>query len=80
MRRRLALVLAGLSAIAAVLGVAACGSSGDHNNTSAVQAIDANCDEVKYAGSGSPQKLIVSDLPLQGDSTERSKQMNQAIV
>jgi branched-chain amino acid transport system substrate-binding protein len=79
-RRRLALILAGLPVIATALGVAACGSSGDHNNTSAVRAIDANCSDVKYSGSGSPEKLIVSDLPLQGDSAERSKQMNQAIV
>jgi branched-chain amino acid transport system substrate-binding protein len=32
-----------------------------------------------YGGSGSPDALIVSDLPLQGDSRQRSLQMNDAI-
>ncbi len=45
-----------------------------------MQPVDANCDDVQYAGSGQPSKLIVSDLPLQGDSAERSKQQNAAIV
>jgi branched-chain amino acid transport system substrate-binding protein len=79
-RRPLAIALALTAAVAATLGVAACGGGGDHKNTSAVQAVDANCDPVKYSGSGTPQKLIVSDLPLQGDSAERSKQMNEAII
>jgi branched-chain amino acid transport system substrate-binding protein len=74
-RRALAILLAA----AAALSIVACGG-GDHKNTGAVQAISANCDDVKYSGSGTPSKLIVSDLPLQGDSAERSKQMNQAIV
>ena len=47
---------------------------------SGVQAVDADCGELQYAGSGTPSKLIVSDLPLRGDSAERSKQMNDAIV
>jgi branched-chain amino acid transport system substrate-binding protein len=79
-RRRLAIVLSVSAVLAAALSVAACGGGGDHKNTSAVQAVDANCDDVKYSGSGTPEKLIVSDLPLQGDSAERSKQMNQAII
>jgi branched-chain amino acid transport system substrate-binding protein len=37
------------------------------------------CAAVQYGGSGSPQALIVSDLPLQGDSRRRSLQMNDAI-
>ena len=37
------------------------------------------CAAVEYGGSGSPQALIVSDLPLQGDSRRRSLQMNEAI-
>ena len=28
-----------------------------------VQAISANCDDVKYSGSGTPSKLIVSERP-----------------
>ncbi|MGN6816603.1 MAG: branched-chain amino acid ABC transporter substrate-binding protein [Solirubrobacterales bacterium] len=39
----------------------------------------ANCGPVQYGGSGSAEALIVSDLPLQGDSRQRSLQMNDAI-
>jgi branched-chain amino acid transport system substrate-binding protein len=69
-----------MAAIAAALLLAACGGGGDDNKVSGVQAIDANCGDVEYHGSGEPSKLIVSDLPLQGDSAERSKQQNDAIV
>lgn len=37
------------------------------------------CGAVQYGGSGAAQALIVSDLPLQGDSRQRSLQMNDAI-
>ena len=76
MSRRL--VLAGAAAIAAGLVLVACGG-GDDKITS-VKGVDANCGDIEYSGSGHPDKLIVSDLPLQGDSAERSKQMNDAIV
>jgi branched-chain amino acid transport system substrate-binding protein len=45
-----------------------------------VQGIDADCGDVLYSGSGTASKLIVSDLPLKGDSAERSKQQNDAII
>ena len=67
------------AAIAASLLLASCGG-GDDNKVSGVQAVSANCGDVQYSGSGDPSKLIVSDLPLQGDSAERSKQQNDAIV
>ena len=45
-----------------------------------VTGIDSSaCGVVQYGGSGSAQALIVSDLPLQGDSRQRSLQMNDAI-
>jgi branched-chain amino acid transport system substrate-binding protein len=78
--RRLVPALLAVAAIAAALLLAACGGGGDDENVSGVQAIDANCGDVQYSGSGEPSKLIVSDLPLQGDSAERSKQQNDAIV
>ena len=37
------------------------------------------CGKVEYGGEGRPDGLIVSDLPLQGDSAERSSQQEQAI-
>jgi branched-chain amino acid transport system substrate-binding protein len=74
MRRSLAAILAG--SLVAALALSACGGG---NNLSEVEAIDADCAGVAYAGSGKPSKLIVSDLPLKGDSAERSRQMNLAI-
>ncbi len=79
MPRRLVPALVACAAIAAGFALAACGG-GDDNNVGDVQGISADCGDVQYYGSGTAQKLIVSDLPLQGDSAERSKQMNDAIV
>jgi branched-chain amino acid transport system substrate-binding protein len=39
----------------------------------------SSCGTVQYGGAGAAQTLIVSDLPLQGDSRQRSLQMNDAI-
>ena len=45
-----------------------------------MQAVDSGtCADAEYGGSGEPTELIVSDLPMQGDSAERSKQMVAAI-
>ncbi|MGE5858121.1 MAG: hypothetical protein ACM31K_06540, partial [Solirubrobacterales bacterium] len=77
LRRLVAAPLAVTVALAGLVLVA-CGS-GDNKVTS-VRAVDANCGDVQYSGSGTASKLIVSDLPLKGDSAERSKQMNDAIV
>jgi branched-chain amino acid transport system substrate-binding protein len=78
--RRQALLLAGLSAVLAALVFSACGGDDDDDKVEGIQAVSANCGEVQYSGSGEASKLIVSDLPLQGDSAERSKQMNDAIL
>ncbi len=79
MPRRLVPALLAPAAIAATFGIAACGAS-DNEKVSGITPVDANCGDVQYSGSGKAEKLIVSDLPLQGDSAERSKQMNDAIV
>jgi branched-chain amino acid transport system substrate-binding protein len=76
-RRRLALASVALPALAAALAISACGGGSDLSD---IQAVDADCGSVEYAGSGKAEKLIVSDLPLKGDSAERSRQMNAAIV
>src|SRR4051812_42455194 len=63
--------------------LAACGGGDNDNNNEVkgVQAVEgADCGDVQYSGSGEPSKLIVSDLPLGGDSAERSDQQNKAIV
>ena len=63
-----------LSLTALVIGNA--GAAG----TTGVTAVDSPaCGAVQYGGSGEAQALIVSDLPLQGDSSRRSVQMNDAI-
>ena len=82
MSRRPALVLAGCAAVASALLLIACGSGsgGSSEKLGDVRGIDADCGKIEYSGSGTPTKLIVSDLPLRGDSAERSKQMNDAIV
>ena len=40
---------------------------------------DSSCAELEYGGEGDPDVLIASDLPMQGDSAERSEQMVEAI-
>ncbi|HEX5608799.1 MAG TPA: branched-chain amino acid ABC transporter substrate-binding protein [Solirubrobacterales bacterium] len=48
--------------------------------TPSITAVDSPaCGPLQYGGSGVPQALIVSDLPLQGDSRQRSQQMNDAV-
>jgi branched-chain amino acid transport system substrate-binding protein len=75
--RRLTLVL--VASLASGLLLISCGGD-DKGEVGNVQAVDANCGDVEYSGSGEASKLIVSDLPLQGDSAERSRQMNDAIL
>lgn len=69
------------SAVVAVsMIVVACGGSGDSDSTADIAGVSGlNCSDVIYGGDGSPDALIVSDLPLQGDSQDRSSQMNDAI-
>lgn len=37
------------------------------------------CGPLQFGGQGAPEAIVVSDLPLQGDSKQRSAQMNDAI-
>jgi branched-chain amino acid transport system substrate-binding protein len=77
MRTRLLISVLALSALAlaAVLGTGA--ASGASSGATAVSL--KACAPIQYGGEGTPDALIVSDLPLQGDSRERSLQMNDAI-
>lgn len=55
---------------------------GDHSDAAApgVTTVDSSaCGPLQYGGAGDPEAIVVSDLPLQGDSKQRSKQMNDAI-
>ena len=76
MRNRLlfSALLTTLLAAVAVLGTGAA-SGADGATAVSLKA----CGPVQYEGSGKPSALIVSDLPLDGDSRQRSLQMNTAI-
>lgn len=79
MKDRKLLLGSGVVVLLAMFVVACGGGSSDDSET--VAGVDADtCGEVAYGGSGSPDVLIVSDLPLQGDSEARSRQMNDAIT
>jgi branched-chain amino acid transport system substrate-binding protein len=77
MRPPLAFASGAAAALVFALAISGCGN-GSH--ISAIQAVEADCGNVQYGGSGDASKLIVSDLPLKGDSAERSRQMNLAIA
>ena len=79
MRRPQVALIPALAVGILALGLASCGGDDDDGDATAVKAVDANCSDVEHEGEGDPSALIVSDLPLQGDSAERSAQMNDAI-
>jgi branched-chain amino acid transport system substrate-binding protein len=55
-------------------------SGGGGGNTSAVEALPASsCSAVYYEGSGDPDFLIASDLPLQGAGRTQTVEMTKAI-
>lgn len=56
------------------------GGAGAGAATTGVTPVNSSaCGPVQYGGSGGARALVVSDLPLQGDSRRRSQQMNDAI-
>ena len=85
-KRPTARILA-IAAIALPLVFAAgCGSDDStsaSDSTAASASIEGlsidSCGAVEFEGSGTPEGLIVSDLPMQGDSAERSNQQVEAI-
>ncbi len=64
-----------LALLAAALLAGGAGAAG----SAATPVSSSSCGSVQYGGAGQPEVLLVSDLPLRGDSAERSKQMNDAI-
>jgi branched-chain amino acid transport system substrate-binding protein len=75
----LALVAATVALI--VTGLVGCGGDDSSDTTSAAaEGVQlGTCGDVEYGGDGAPQGLIVSDLPMRGDSAERSQQQVDAI-
>ena len=78
MRNRL-LLSALLTTLLATVVVLAAGGAASGASTGVTPVASSACGQVEYEGGGSPAALIVSDLPLRGDSRERSNQMNDAI-
>ncbi|MDX6616714.1 MAG: branched-chain amino acid transport system substrate-binding protein [Solirubrobacterales bacterium] len=80
--RRWLLILIAAS-VPLALGLVACGGGNGSGGSSAFAHVSAvgtdTCGDVEYGGHGDPTALIVSDLPQQGDSAERTSQMNDAI-
>jgi branched-chain amino acid transport system substrate-binding protein len=60
-------------------GAFAVSTLGHAAGSTATAVQSSACGAIQYGGSGAPDALIVSDLPLHGDSRERSAQMNRAI-
>jgi branched-chain amino acid transport system substrate-binding protein len=78
---RLPVLIALFASFALALGVAACGGDDDEGGgDSGVEALSSDfCTDVEYGGEDEADVLIASDLPMQGDSAERSQQMVDAI-
>jgi len=81
--------LGALFAVLGVLALVAAGCGGSSKNSSSggggggggVTALPASsCNAVEYKGSGKPDYLIASDLPLIGGSRQQTVQMNSAIA
>ena len=74
--------LVAVTGVAAVSVLVGCGGGGGSSTTTApgIAGVPTDtCGKVEYGGKGRADGLIVSDLPLQGDSAERSSQQEQAI-
>ncbi len=79
--RRTAAVLVLLAAAVAALGLAAVSAAAPATPApaAATPVASSACGPLVYGGAGSPQAIVVSDLPLQGDSKRRSQQQNDTI-
>jgi len=81
--RLIAGILVAVAAVVAVIFLVTRGGDDDDDGTGEFAHIEAlplsACEEVEYGGEGEPNALIASDLPMQGDSAERSSQMVAAI-
>ena len=79
MRRR---ALAGaVMAGAAALALVAAGCGGGGGSKSEATALPSSaCGPLQYEGSGNPQYIIASDLPLQGANRALTTEMNKAIA
>jgi branched-chain amino acid transport system substrate-binding protein len=77
-RRFSLVVLAGLTAALALLA-AGCGGGGGGSSKGVTALPSSSCSDIYYQGSGKPDFLIASDLPLQGSGRTQTVQMTEAI-
>lgn len=80
--RVIAGILVAFTVLVAVIFLVTRGGDDDDDGQefAQIESLPASaCEEVEYGGEGEPNALIASDLPMQGDSTERSTQMVDAI-
>ena len=77
-RRPLLAALIGLTAVLALLA-AGCGGGGGGGGGNAQALPASSCSDIYYEGSGSPDFVIASDLPLQGSGRTQTVQMTEAI-
>jgi branched-chain amino acid transport system substrate-binding protein len=69
-----------LAPLLVAVALAACGGGNHNGKASGVRVLpSSSCAKVEYGGSGKPNALIASDLPMRGSSGERSRQMVEAI-
>jgi branched-chain amino acid transport system substrate-binding protein len=72
------LIVASLVAVTGTLVLAAVGSAGSSKQS--VSPLPASsCSPLVYKGSGSPQAILASDLPLQGSGRSQTTEMTKAI-
>jgi branched-chain amino acid transport system substrate-binding protein len=77
-RRFSLVVLAGVTAALALLA-AGCGGGGGGSSKGVTALPSSSCSDIYYQGSGKPDFLIASDLPLQGSGRTQTVQMTEAI-
>lgn len=72
------LLVASLAAVVGTLLLAAVGSAGS-SKQSVTPLPNSSCSPLVYKGSGSPQFILASDLPLQGSGRTQTIEMTKAI-
>jgi branched-chain amino acid transport system substrate-binding protein len=79
--KRLGLLVAALLvAIPLALLAAGCGGGGGGGGGGSATALpSASCEPIQYEGSGKPDAIIASDLPLQGSNRALTTEMAQAV-
>jgi branched-chain amino acid transport system substrate-binding protein len=78
-RKRISLAaLIGVTAALALLA-AGCGGGGGSSSGNVSALPSSSCSDIYYQGSGNPDYLIASDLPLQGSGRTQTVQMTEAI-